>query len=143
MFKAIHVLAFGAGLGLAAVPGLVTAAPFTTAAEVKPILAATRANWVSVREFDGQDLLYVTHLWSWRCGLDGIRLGINGAAPQNWRLPECHLDQAAPNAILETDGLPYRGYPLKSIESISIDLFYDDQTVETLTVDRTGAPIAP
>ena len=129
-------------LVLGMVPALAQAAPFTTAAEVKPILAATKANWISVREFQGQDLLYVTHLWSWRCGLSGIRLSINGAAPENWPLPPCHEDQPAPNAILEEDGMPYKSYPLQSIEQVSIDLFYDDQTVESLTVDRAGQPIA-
>lgn len=139
--KTLIAIVFGAGLGLIGQSEQAGAAPFTTAAEVKPILAATRANWVSVREYDGQDLLYVTHLWSWRCGLSGIRIGINGAAPENWPLPQCHLDQAAPNSILEADGLPYRSYPLNTIQRISIDIFYDDQTVESLTVDRNGAPI--
>jgi len=141
MLRMFSVMALGAGVF--APSDQAAAGPFTTAGEVKPILAATRANWVSVREYQGQDLLYVTHLWSWRCGLDAIRIGINGAAPQNWPLPDCHLDQAAPNAILEGDGPPYKAYPLQSIQNISIDVFYDDQTVETLTVDRQGHPISP
>jgi len=118
------------------------AASFTTAAEVKPILAVTRANWISVREFNGQDLLYVTHLWSWRCGLEEIRIGVNGAEPEIWPLPECHLDHAAPNSILEGDGNPYRRYPLQSIETIRIDLRYDDQSEESLTVNRLGQPVS-
>ncbi|MEP2718414.1 hypothetical protein, partial [Pseudophaeobacter sp.] len=111
--------------------------------EVKPILAATKANWVSVRELDGQDLLYVTHLWSWRCGLDGMRIGINGEPPVVWPLPPCREDQAAPNAILPEDGLPFGVFPLGSIQQISIDLFYDDKTFETLIVNRAGQPIQP
>ena len=139
MSRRLSVLMFG----LALLPSWGQAAPFTTAAEVKPILAATRANWVSVREYEGQDLLYVTHLWSWRCGLDGMRIGINGAVPVIWPLPPCHEDQAAPNAILPEDGLPYGVFPLGSIQQITIDVFYDDRTMETLRVDRSGQPISP
>ncbi len=139
MLRTLSVL----GLALGLLPGGAQAAPFTTAAEVKPILAATRANWVSVREYEGQDLLYVTHLWSWRCGLDGMRIGVNGAEPVIWPMPPCHEDQAAPNAILSEDGLPYGVFPLGSIQQITIDVFYDDRTMETLKVNRLGQPISP
>lgn len=54
----------------------------TTAVEVQPILNATRVNRITVRECNGQGLVYVTHLWSWRCGLVELRIGLNGA-PRN------------------------------------------------------------
>ena len=72
---------------------------FTTATEVKPILNATRANWVAIREYDGQDLLYLTHLLSWRCGLHQIRYAVNDGPLQSWPMPPCLLDSAQPNAI--------------------------------------------
>lgn len=139
MSRSLFVL----GLALGLLPAGLKAAPFTTAAEVKPILAATKANWVSVREYDGQDLLYVTHLWSWRCGLDGMRIGINGAEPVDWPMPPCHEDQAAPNAILAEDGQPYGVFPLGSVQQITIEVFYDDRTMEVLRVDRSGQPLSP
>ncbi|UWQ48639.1 hypothetical protein K3720_11915 [Leisingera caerulea] len=114
---------------------------FTTATEVKPILSATRANWIHVREFNGQDLLYVTHLWSWRCGLAQVRLGVNGAAPEIWPLPKCHLDEGFPNMIKEEDGMPYRSYPLGSIQQIAVEVTFDDLTVESLAFGRDGQPL--
>ncbi|CAN0015565.1 MAG: hypothetical protein CMF72_05950 [Mameliella sp.] len=114
---------------------------FTTAVEVKPILSATRANWIAVREFDGQDLVYVTHLWAWRCGLVAIHVGINGAEPEPWPLPDCHEDTNAPNAMLPDDGLPYRAFPLKSVESMTVEVIYDDLTTEKVSFDRRGAMI--
>lgn len=99
---------------------------FTTATEVRPILSATKSSWVAVREYDGQDLLYVTHLFAWRCGLAELKVGVNGGLPQVWPLPPCHLNTASPNAITETDGLPYVRFPLGSVKTIEVHVIYDD-----------------
>lgn len=111
---------------------------FTTATEVRPILGVTRGSWVAVREYDGQDLLYVTHLMAWRCGLVGMRYAVNGGALQEWPLPECHIGTAAPNALLPEDGLPYVSHPLGSIQSVSIELIYDDLGTETAQFERAA-----
>lgn len=114
---------------------------FTTATEVKPILNATRGNWINVREYDGKDLLYVTHLWSWRCGLLEMRVGINGAPPEVWPLPECHMDQAMPAVMLDSDGLPYRAFGLGSIAMIEVQITYDDLTTDGAKFNRQGVQI--
>ncbi|WP_240672139.1 hypothetical protein [Tropicibacter alexandrii] len=114
---------------------------FLTALEVKPILQATRPSWLAVREFDGKDLVYVTQLWSWRCGLVAIHFGVNGEALQPWPLPACHEDTNAPNAILPEDGLPYREYPLGHVQTMTVELVYDDLTTDRATYDRRGAMI--
>ena len=114
---------------------------FTTAMEVKPILGATRGNWIAVREYDGKDLLYVTHLWSWRCGLLEMRVGINGNTPEPWPLPECHMDQAMPAVMLDSDGLPYREFGLGSIAMVEIQLTYDDLTTDGAKYNRQGVQI--
>lgn len=109
---------------------------FTTAIEVKPILTMTKGNWVALRDWDGQDLLYVTHLWSWRCGLVSMRVAINDGSLQDWPLPTCHEDTASPNAILESDGLPYKAFPAGSVARILVELTYDDLSVDRAEFDR-------
>ncbi|MCE8518295.1 hypothetical protein KBY23_02475 [Ruegeria pomeroyi] len=109
---------------------------FTTATEVKPILNATRGNWVALRDYNGQDLLYVTHLWSWRCGLAQMSVSINGAAPEIWPLPPCHAETAAPNAIIDSDGLPFRSFPAGSVAQIDVELIYDDLSADSASFAR-------
>ncbi|MEH6521747.1 hypothetical protein [Sulfitobacter sp.] len=129
----------GLQLELAVVPDGVVAEPqiptgkFTTATEVKPILTATKANWVGLRDYGGNDLVYVTHLWAWRCGLSGMALSINDGPMKDIPLPECHLEYASPNAILEGDGLPYLTYPQGSVERITVQIVYDDLSQDTAT----------
>jgi hypothetical protein len=109
---------------------------FTTATEVRPILTATKANWIAVRDYGGNDLLYVTHLWSWRCGLAAMSISVNDGPLENLPLPDCHADYATPNAILEQDGLPYMTYPQNSINTVSVHITYDDLSRDTASFAR-------
>ena len=123
-----------AGLIAAVIAALIAALPaaadnFTTAAEVRPILAATKANWVAVREFDGKDLLYFTQLESWRCGVREIRYSVNSTAAAKVREVEpCYKGTASPNAFKDNDHLPYIELPLGSITTVSVVVVYDDGT---------------
>lgn len=114
---------------------------FTTATEIKPIMAATRGNWVALREYEGNDLLYVTHIWSWRCGLKSMAISVNDEPMQNWPLPACHDQYASPNAILPDDGLPYLTLKLGGVQTIAIQLVYDDLSREVARFDRSDVLI--
>ncbi len=114
---------------------------FTTATEVKPILEMTRANWIAVREYDGKDLLYLSHLMSWRCGLVAIHVSMNGGPLEEWPMEACHEDTNAPNAMTDDPTAIYKSYPLGSIETIKVEITYDDLTADTATFDRRGAMI--
>ena len=118
---------------------LPAAAQFTTAEAVRPILEATKANWIAVRRFNGQDLLYFTHLESWRCGLQSVLFGVNGAPPVAlYDLAPC--DPSNPNAI--PDGhLPYLAYEENSITSVTIQLVYKDGLVVEETFARAAVEI--
>ena len=142
VFFLICVLGFGLGTVLPAQDAQVPTGKFTTAVEVKPILSATRGNWVAVREWEGQDLIYVTHLWAWRCGLTQIEISINSGPFEVWPMPVCHMDLAAPNSILDGDGLPYRVFGLKSVIEVAVRVTFDDLSVDEARFPR-GAIFIP
>ncbi|MGV6849488.1 MAG: hypothetical protein ACWA5A_14035 [Marinibacterium sp.] len=112
------------------------AARFTTAEEVGPILDATRNNWVAVREYDGKDWVYVTQLFSMRCAMIGIGVGINGQKPQAWPMPDCHYEYASPFVLLDDDPLPARSYPPGSIQQIDVLILMADGSTKTGTFSR-------
>ena len=110
---------------------------FTTATEVKPILTATKTAWVAVREYDGNDLLYFTHLVAWRCGLREIRYRVNGAAEQVFEVEECYVTAAQPNAMKMETHLPYVILDIGTVENISVTLIFDDGTKDSATYQRS------
>lgn len=110
---------------------------FTTAAEVRPILEATTANWVAVRDFNGQDLVYFTHLLAWRCGLTEVRFSINSlAADYVWPMEPCYEGTAQPNAIKAEQYLPYVALPPGSVDTIAVVLHLDDGTFLKASFER-------
>ena len=115
---------------------------FTTAAEVRPIMDMTKTSWIAVREWDGNDLVYFTHIESWRCGMEKVRYGINTAiADQEYELEDCHEEMLTPNAMTLEDHLPYIVQPLGSVETVTIKIFYDDGSVDGATFNRNGSII--
>lgn len=116
--------------------GLPASAQFNTAAEVKPILEMTKGNWIAVREFDGQDLLYFTHLEVFRCGIERITFAVNDGQPYLWQTPPCPGDETF--SEIPEDRLPYVVYPLGSIQTIRVQLIYDDGTISDEVFERSA-----
>jgi len=111
----------------------------TSTAEVKPMLTMIKGMWVAVREYEGNDLLYFTMLESYRCGLDGVKYGVNSeVADQVWEQETCYIDEATPNAIKSEDGLPYIVLPLGSVENVIVEITYDDGTTDSATYERAA-----
>lgn len=111
---------------------------FTTAVEIKPIIGMTKQNWVAVRLYDGNDLVYFTHLLAWRCGLWEIRYSVNGDQTlTNFPMEPCHEDTAQPNAMSDVANyLPYITLPSESVESIYVELVFDDGTTDFAVFSR-------
>ncbi|MFC2968123.1 hypothetical protein [Acidimangrovimonas pyrenivorans] len=112
------------------------AGDFTTAAEVRPILSATRARWVAVRAFDGKDLLYFTQIEAWRCGLAQVRYRVNDEPETVREMEPCYRGTAQPNAFKAADHLPYVTRPLGSISKVSVTVVYGDGSEETAEFPR-------
>lgn len=108
---------------------------FMNATETRMILDVTKSGWVSVREFNGNDLVYLTQLLSWRCALHQIRFSINGGEMHVWPMGACYADEGAPNALKDDDTI-YKTFELGSVNSIEIEILYDDMTIDTASFQR-------
>jgi len=94
-------------------------------AQGKQILNMTTNNWVSFRNFRGQQLVYFTHLESWKCHIESVAYEVNNNGEQKiWQLQPC--DPSNPNAV--TTDTPYIAFPLKSVKQVSVTLTYKDGT---------------
>jgi hypothetical protein len=102
---------------------------FTTATEVRPIIDMTQANWLALRDWEGEDWLYFTHLLSWRCGMWEIRYGLNGApATEVLPMQPCLVGSASPNAITDDSYPIYLRFPAGSVDQVSVVITYNDGT---------------
>lgn len=131
MLRPVIAAALMLGIGTPAL-----AQDFTTADEVRPILDATRDGWVTVREYDGKDLLYFTHLLAWRCGLDQILYTVNGGGERPFDAEPCYEGEPQPNAIKAEGKLPYLAFESKTIDIVTIRLVYDDGGEATNSYER-------
>lgn len=117
-------------------------AQFLTAGEVKPILEMTQDSWLGVRVYDGHDLLYFTHLVTFRCGLEEVFYGLNGEMPSE-ALPMEPCDESAPNpsAMDPVKYPPYMTFPVGSIHSVTLMMMYDDGDIQEVTFERAQIQI--
>lgn len=97
----------------------------------KRVLEFTRDNWVSLRDFNGRQLIYFTHLVAYRCGIDEVRYSINNdRLGRSFTLPPC--TEKNPNAI-PAGYLPYISLPPGTANEIYVQLtFSDGSKSETL-----------
>ena len=94
-----------------------------TAGQEKQILQMTTNSWVAFRNYNGRQLIYFTHLESWKCGIKQVRYSINSEnLDRIYTLQPC--DPANPNAV--TTNKPYISLPLGTAQTIAVQLTYQD-----------------
>lgn len=134
MRPTLFILALGALLA-----GPASAQAVMPPEQIRAILGATKGNWVAIRLYQGQDLLYFTHLESWRCGLEQVRFGINGAVPDTLhQIAEC--DPANPYAV-PADHAIYAVFPPNSLSSVTVEVTYKDGVTATEVFERAAVAI--
>jgi len=135
-----HILTSFLTAGLITCP-FAAGAQMVDAAQIRPILDATKNNWVAVREWQGQDLVYFTHLLTWRCGLTKIQYSINSpAADVDWSFIPCDETSANPMALPDAQKI-YGNFALNSVQSITVKITYDDGAQDTATFQRAAIQI--
>ena len=93
--------------------------------QMKPMLEATRANWVAFRNYDGRELIYFTQMLSFHCGIKDIRYGVNGAAAETaFPVPACN--PANPFALDAAKDKVYLSVPLGSVTEVTVQVTYAD-----------------
>lgn len=91
----------------------------------KRVLNLTKTGWAHFREYNGQQLIYFTHLESYRCGIKAVHYSLNGdALDREWTLQPC--DPRNPHSI--TTDKPYIVLPAGHAKSISVQVTFADGT---------------
>ena len=130
-------LALSAALTLMPVAG--TAQNVMPPEQIRSILEATKNNWISIRLFDGQDLLYFTHLESWRCGIEAVTFGVNGGEPEfPYNISPCNPDDPF---TIPDDAVIYLTAPPNSLETVTVKILYVDGETATETFERAAVQI--
>jgi hypothetical protein len=92
--------------------------------EQKATLEQFWTSWIAFREFQGMKI-YFTHLITYRCAINEVRYGYNGAAPDKvFALPPC--DPADPHSV-PYEAKVFMNVPPKTA-SMSVQLTYADGT---------------
>lgn len=100
-------------------------------AHARNILENLTPEWVSGRDYDGEFLVYFSHLLSYGCGLKEISYGVDKpTVDQSWPLPACDLTN--PYSI-GADARIYESFASR-IGSIAVQLTYADGTRSPLKV---------
>lgn len=87
------------------------------------LLELTRASWAYFRDYNGRQLIYFTHLETYRCGIASVRYSLNSdKLDKIWTLQPCDLNN--PQKI--TTNKPYISLPPGTVKSITVQLTFND-----------------
>lgn len=91
---------------------------------------------MSFRNYNGEQLIYFTHLQSYSCGLDAVHYSLNSTAlDREWKLQPCNPKN--PHAI--GPGKPYITMPLETAEWIAVQITFADATKsEIVRITKDG-----
>lgn len=92
---------------------------------IAPILEMTKGNWVALRSWEGDELLYFTQIEAWRCAVSGVSYSVNGGPWMVWNLAPCQVGTPAPNA-LPPEHLPFVKLPAELVQEVAVQIEMTD-----------------
>ncbi len=99
--------------------------------QYKQALELTVSSWLYFRDYDGRQLVYFTHLETYRCAIKQVRYSFNTEKlDRTWELDECDPDN--PHNIDPVNHLPYLELPLGTAQWGAVQLIYSDGTTSKL-----------
>jgi hypothetical protein len=96
-----------------------------TARGDKSIMEMTKPAWISLRDFNGETLLYFTQMMSWRGGISRIFYGLDKEQPDTELKFPPH--QGIGTASISEDVPTYIKIPFK-VKFVTVRVVYFDQT---------------
>ena len=100
--------------------------------QMKQVIGMTRASWVALRDWNGRQLVYFTHLISYRCGLREVRYSINAGLPdKTFPLPECNPDM--PFSVPKKAKI-WISLPPETVKSIAVQVTFKDGSQSDINV---------
>ncbi|MFT6911613.1 MAG: hypothetical protein ACJAQW_000209 [Paracoccaceae bacterium] len=106
----------------------------TLSGDAKAVLEEIKSHWISIHEEVGSDLVSFLPLVGWRCGLQSVHYGFNGATPSTvFQMEPCSVGLGGGGYLLHVAA------PAGSVDSVHVVLAYDDGTVSQSIIDRQTA----
>ena len=94
-------------------------------AQLKEMIEAFKDNWVTFRNWDGRQLIFLTMPLTFHCVIREMRYSLNGGElSERWPVPACNPQK--PFSINHEKDQTYLAFDPGAVSSVSLQLVYAD-----------------
>ena len=127
--------AFVVSIGMLATP-IPAKTQMPPPAQLKEWVEAFKDRWVTFRNWDGRQLIFLTMPLTFHCSIKEMRYSLNGAdLAERWPVPACNPQM--PFSFDRQENQTYLAFEPGAVSSVSLQLVYVDGTESAV---RTYSP---